>query len=358
MGFLFGAVPLLVLSLELLPSSPGVLQVCSRSLVLASCVIAVFSLGTLFFSSFKASLVQPFAGVRENVTALFHPLSYQARLEKLYENATKEAQLPSLSKIVDHKSVDVFGQEQCYAIFNNFEYRPRPVFQSYLAFNDTLTTLNENFYLSPATPDYVLFQLNAGDRVFPPLQDARLLRHLLLNFKKVADEKPFLLLEKNRSSPAKLKLLSEGMAGWDEHILLPTKSENLIWMEISVQPNWAGHMVETLYKPSKTRIAFWTETGKKPLTRSGAPPPMLAAGFIASPLLFQTEHVQNFLSGGKGIRPTSCSLEIPAEAKRFWNPTLNYRIYAVENEPAFKAEYQTSEANKFGTLPRGRFSHP
>jgi hypothetical protein len=337
MGFFFGVVPLMALSLELLPCSRPLARLCSRGLVLACCAIAVVTVQSLFSSSLKSSLAQPFAGLRENLKSLLQPSIAEHAQRELYEKARAAAQLPSLSERIGRSTVDVFGQ-QCYAIFNNMNYHARPVFQTYLAYNDRLASLNEQFYLSQNAPKYVLFRLNAADRKFPPLEDSHFLRHLLLNFSSSGAEAPFLLLESRTSDRAKLKLLRQGTAGLNERVHLPENKEGCIWLEVSIEPNWRGRLIQLFYKPGKTRIAFWAPDMKKALNRSGAPAPMLAAGFIASPLLLKTQDVRDFFDGASMIRPAAFSIELSPEFQRYWKPTFLFRIYSVEKQAQTRAQ--------------------
>jgi hypothetical protein len=184
----------------------------------------------------------------------------------------------------------------------------------------------------------VLFRLNAADRKFPPLEDSHFLRHLLLNFSPSGAEAPFLLLKSRTSHRAKLKLLRQGTAGLNERVHLPENKEGCIWLEVSIEPNWRGRLIQLLYKPGKTRIAFWAPDMKKALNRSGAPAPMLAAGFIASPLLLKTQDVRDFFDGASMIRPAAFSIELSPEFQRYWKPTFLFRIYSVEKQAQTRAE--------------------
>jgi hypothetical protein len=333
MGFFFGVLPVLVLSLELFPFSRRSMQLCSRGLALACCLLTVLTLKSLFFSSFGSSLLQPFAGLRGNLNALWRHADYERCQQELYTDAQKAADLPRVTQAIGPASLDVFGQRQCYAIFNKLNYHARPVFQSYLAFNQRLSSLNERFYLSPDAPRFVLFELSGSEHRFPPLEDARLLRHLLLNFRPVMTEKPFLLLESNSSIPAKLHLLHDDVAQFDERLALPMISEGLLWIEIRLEPSWQGRLRQIFLKPSTVRVAFWEKDAKSPLTRSQAPAPMLASGFVASPLLIKTQDVQQFLDASRSIRPFELSLELSPETKRYWKPAFRFKIYSVKKTP-------------------------
>jgi hypothetical protein len=86
-----------------------------------------------------------------------------------------------------------------------------------------------------------------------------------------------------------------------------------------------------LYKPAMVRLAAWREPGGKLLVRNRAPAAMLAAGFLANPLLLRTEEVRRFYEGGAVLRPGAYSVELLAQDERFWQATLRFRIYRVEN---------------------------
>ena len=57
---------------------------------------------------------------------------------------------------------------------------------------------------------------------------------------------------------------------------------------------------------------------------------MLAAGFLASPLLTQTKDIQEIYANGAAKRPRALSIEIlPGQAKQ-WRPKILCRIYKIE----------------------------
>jgi hypothetical protein len=211
-------------------------------------------------------------------------------------------------------------------------YRPRPVFQSYLAFNSHLMDLNQSFYLSREAPDYVLFHLAPIDHKFPPLEDAFLLRHLLINYEPMESEQQFVLLKKRSAIVPRLMLLGEGTAKLGERMELGGYGDVNLWIEIEVSPNWHGLIRELVSKPSKLRLTAW---GKKPgerLARSWAPTPMLSAGFIASPLLLRNEDLINAATGRAVIRPDAYSVQIDPGGADEWLQAIQYRVYRIENE--------------------------
>jgi hypothetical protein len=58
---------------------------------------------------------------------------------------------------------------------------------------------------------------------------------------------------------------------------------------------------------------------------------MLAAGFVASPMLANTDDTLNLYADSSVIRPYACSIELGADNQRFWLETIDYRIFKIEN---------------------------
>ena len=228
-------------------------------------------------------------------------------------------------------SVDVFGQFQSYALFNGMNYRPRPVFQSFVAYNRPLMRLNEAFYASKAAPEYVLFDLEPICYRFPPLEDGWVLRELLLNYEPVAMENSFLLLKTRAAQTPKLTLLGEGVVRQGEPIDLRAYGDSDIWMEVKLEPTWAGRIRQFFFQPARTRVAVWREPGKDRITKSLAPAPMLAAGFLASPLLLNNDDVLDLYTGNRITRPGAYSVEVTPGQGYFWQDTVRYRLYKIGN---------------------------
>lgn len=333
MGFCFGFVPMLALGLEVIPCEHHLFRRrAAQCLALACCLISLLTLESFFFSSIAGSLAQPFRGARENLSTLLKPGQYQKEMLAWLEEARRATQLPNLRERIKESTVDVFGQDQCYAVFNQLNYHPRPVFQSYMAYNEPLMKLNEQFYSGPTAPRFVLFGLNAIDRKFPPLEDARLLWHLLRNYRPLAAEGPFLLLQSNTTSSAASTLVREGSVRPGERIRW-TESENSeqdLWLEIELAPTWRGRIRQIMFKPPRIRIAFWSENSKAPLARMGAAAPMLAAGFLASPVLIRNEDVLAYYSGRPVVRPSACSLELEPGTEAFWQSSIRFRLFRGE----------------------------
>jgi len=261
-------------------------------------------------------------------------------MTEIIEARRREAQLPRLRRIIGRASADVFGQRQAYAMFNDLDYRPRPVFQSYAACNARLMRLNEQFYLSKAAPQYVLFQLVALDFKFPPLEDAWVLRDLLINYQPVSAEGLFLLFKaKAKSSePPRLRLLRQGVVGPGKPIDLREYGDADLWLEIDLSPTVTGRLRQLVYRPPTVRLAAWREPARELLVRHRAPASMLAAGFLASPLLLRNEDVLNLYDSNGCARPGAYSVELLPGEEQFWQGAIRFRIYKIENQVGRRVE--------------------
>jgi hypothetical protein len=58
---------------------------------------------------------------------------------------------------------------------------------------------------------------------------------------------------------------------------------------------------------------------------------MLAAGFIASPLLLNTKDVLDLYGGARIVRPSAYSVELTPGAECCWQKTINFRVYRIDD---------------------------
>src|SRR5262249_54447499 len=150
--------------------------------------------------------------------------------------------------------------------------------------------------------------LNAIDRKYPPLEDSRVFSYLLHNYRPIASEGPFILLQSNFCSRASLTLLRGGTAQPGEHIDLHGQNEKQLWMEIHIEPNLLGRARHFFLKSPKLRLALWPETAGRSLVKMVAPAPMLASGFLISPVFLNNSDVLSYYSNSPPIRPFTCSI--------------------------------------------------
>ncbi len=297
----------------------------------AGCLLLSLAGLQCFLPPLGKSWVRPFQAAAGNLQILANPGDYLRRAHTQLEVNRENARLPRLREIVGEEAVDVFGRRQAFALLNGWNYRPRPAPQGYAVSNARLMRLNEEFYRSARAPRWVLFELDALDRKLPPLEDALVLRHLLINYEPAARERGFLLLERRTAEKPALTLLREGAIGLGQPIDLRALAGKDLWLEVDIHPSWAGWLRQFLARAPVLRLAAWREPGGDLWVRKRAPASMLAGGFLLSPLLLRTEDVAQLYASASPRQPGACALEAAPGEDYLWSRELRYRVFEVAN---------------------------
>ena len=325
----FGFMAVFALLLRALPLANGRVRSFPYGLAGLASILAFTSL-QISLQPESLHLSRCFSQVGPNIKSLFHPVTYREQMNQALGQARRAMELPGVRTAVGPASVDVFGNYQTFAILNGLNYRPRPVFQSYSAYNAPLALLNEDFYLSGKAPQYVLATLEPIDQRFPPLEDSLLFRDLLINYDLRGIEGGFLLLHVRAHENPRLTLLSEATVRPGQQIALNSFGETNLWLQINVEPAPIGRLRQLLYQSPKPRLRFWSAATAKSPQEFCAPASMLAAGFVASPLLVNDEDLLALYAGKPVARPSAYSVELGSSAFA-WKSEIHFRIYKIEN---------------------------
>jgi hypothetical protein len=328
--FFLGFAPVLALVLGALPWTTLKRDHWTGQLAGACCLCATITLQSLLYPDFL-HLDRPFQQAAANAATLLWPAEYRAQMEYSLRLERQRAALPRLREMIGPASVDVFGNYQAYAVFNELNYRPRPVFQSYSAYSAPLMRLNERFYASSAAPEFVLAKLGSIDDRLPVLEDALAFRYLLRNYEPTGNEGGFLLLKSRSSVTPELTLLRQGTVRVGEPIELQSYGQSDIWLEIDLEPTAVGRLRQFCYQPSLVRLSVWDGSPARPTKRFRAPPSMMTAGFVASPLVLSNDCLLDLYAGKPVARPSAYSVEIAPSSRFLWRGTIPYRVYRIEN---------------------------
>jgi hypothetical protein len=328
--FFLMVLPMISLLLEALPASPVRWQWAGRAAALA-CTAGTFCVLFGMSHSFLTKTVKWSSEyVKDNLRAIFQPDAYAHEKIELQKVKVAKMQLPTASQAINHATVDVFGQDTILAIFNGWNYRPRPVIQSYAACGPQLMELDERFYLSTNAPEFVLLDLDAMDHRFPAVEDALALRAVLCNYQLVTNDNVYLVLHHVRNEPAKLKLIREGDVTWGARIELTNTTATNLWLELDAPPSLAGRARQFLYKPPEVMMSVWSGTNAKP-NNFRVPVSMLKAGFVASPVLLSPADVGHLYKGKELANATGVLLDYGQTGAWPWQSQIHYRLYTTEN---------------------------
>lgn len=277
--------------------------------------------------------------ILDNVSKMEHLLvgNYPAVFASLRSNmgspaATAVVGAPdsaSLKKIIGNKSVDVVNYRQLDVINAGFNYRPRPIIQSYVAYTPSLQDINLQHYYGKNRPEFVMLSMETIDGRFPTLDDAPLLFEILYNYHLVSRQGDFLVFkDSGLRLPMQRQLLFEKTIFEGETIDLQPFNSRPLLAEIDF-PKTTGWMLSNLvYAPPLMGILV-VSGNKEKLYR--LPSNMTRKGFILNPLLCNNEAVENFVRNSDPITLDKMKIVRFNGEKKHSLGKLIIRIYSLEN---------------------------
>ncbi len=241
--------------------------------------------------------------------------------------------MPAVRSIVGEDPIDMIGNEQAYLLFNRFNYRPRPVFQSYLPYTGRLLQLNEEFLRSPRAPEFILQKMDTIDFRLPALEDSLATRYLYYHYRFVLEEKGMLLWRRAAPDPAldEKKPIESRRVDFGESVPVPDQGENAIWTEIVIRPSLLGRLRAFLYKAPILTMAVTDAGGFKNNYRIIRE--MAGEGFLFYPHFTSGYNVQRYMSGDPAPRASTFSLDLPPAQRKYFRPDIEVRFHELPPLP-------------------------
>jgi hypothetical protein len=261
------------------------------------------------------------------------------RLHATYEERWKRDQsrfnMPRVTREVGSASLDVLGYQQGIALFNDFHYTPRPIFQSHSTHTPRLIQANVDFFKSKSAPEYVLQRYQTIDHRFPSLDEARVLNVIFANYRFLFAENGYLLWKKKGNSTTNIsfspKLYRAEKIRFNERIELDELRHGNVWVTLKYEPSFLGMIRALLYKPPPVRITVFdgdTTLGVFNLAR-----PMVEDGFLLNPLIENQFDLLRFIGGEPGKQITSLSIDIDASDQKFYRTPVELRLCSLPSLP-------------------------
>lgn len=175
-----------------------------------------------------------------------------------YEHASKRVLPEHIKKTIVNASVDIIPWEISLPILNKLNYHPRPVIQSYQAYNETLDKLNEAVYDWEDAPEYVMYNTNSIDQHYNFFDDTHLKKALYSHYD-ITDtfmcNKEEIVLFRKISMRKQLnfvKIASEERALHDT-IHIPSSNYPLM-VKIKIKYSWFGEFQKVLLRTPYSEI--------------------------------------------------------------------------------------------------------
>ena len=181
-------------------------------------------------------------------------------------------------------TVDVYPVQQSLMFAYGYDFRPRPVFQSYMAYTPALGRINADALGAPGAPEWILFLPISIDGRFPALDDAASWPELMSRYAPVGRAGSFALLRRrSQPLPWTLEPLDSLQASTDTAIPVPPSSDGPIWARIDVQETAGDALAATLLAAPLVSLDITLADGRQ--WRYRLVPRVARAGFVLSPLV-------------------------------------------------------------------------
>jgi hypothetical protein len=322
---------------EALTFEPGPVLRAARSLQITGALVAAVLFQLFFEQFFQLSLHQTVGALIHNPADLLDPPAYNRECAATLAAEEKRYTLTGVSKILTNAPMDMYGCNQEFALYNHWNFHPRPVFQNYSVYSPGLSAINERFFSSASAPECVTFLTYIVDDRFPPLEDPLILRQLLINYDFAGYAEPMLVLRRARSEAPRLTLLKEGRIKPGASISTVEYGKTNLWLEIELKPGLPGKLAQFFFKLPPPQLQVKTNN-LSPAAVYNAPAPMLASGFLASPLIREVRDATNFFTGQPVVRPAEYSVTLRPGHAWLWQDEVHYRIYGIQNQTGRREE--------------------
>lgn len=259
------------------------------------------------------------------------------------------ADLYHTREIVGKSTIDILGVEQNVALFNRFNYAPRPVMQSYSTFNPFLAQLNGDYYASDRAPDFVLVKIQTVDGRLPIMDDSIAMMLVVYRYEFVRTEKGFLLWKKNPGpfDAAKFapKLIHADTLAVDQPLDLKPFAAQALWLKLDLKPSLLGVLRAFFYKPPSVLLNVKDVGGNS--RDFLMPVPMARSGFLINPFIDDPSSYMEFAASRSKRHVNSVTVKIAPSDRKYFADTVAYELSALPDPTSGEKYFASSYAAMF-----------
>lgn len=202
----------------------------------------------------------------------YYPFSFVGRLHVL-KNYVKEAidghhftnkpNLPSeIREMIGKQTVDVVPTEISLVYFNQLNYNPRPVIQSYQAYNEYLDLKNRAKYLSNNRPDWIIYQVGTLDNKYAWGEETQTLLAMIQGYHLEKEWKNYLFLKKN-TQIKKITLVKRVKQEAYTNSIIPidtTQNKQLLHLiKIDTKLNLYGKFLKIIFQAPELSLTMYAQ---------------------------------------------------------------------------------------------------
>ena len=216
-------------------------------------------------------------------------------------------------------STDIYSYDQTNLLVTSNHWAPRPVFQSYAAYDEALIARNASHLIGEGAPDNVLFSVQTIDGRLPSMDDGASWPLLISHYKATDIDGDFLLFRR-RAKPAAETVITRtnARAHLGESVVVP-RSSRLTYASFEINPTLKGRAMAALLRNDALQIILTLNDGRTISHR--IVPRMARSEFLLSPLVENTGDLAGLLGVYDDVRVanvTSFIIDMPHSNDGGW----------------------------------------
>lgn len=282
-------------------------------------------------------------GIAPAINSLFQPKDVALEYAGLWRAQVRQVELPRTKTRVGTSRVDVLMHEQAVAVYNDLNFKPRPVFQGYGAYTPALSRLNEAAILDPATaPEYLLTKLQSIDSRLPTGDDPLSVLAALRGYLPVDREAGYLVMQRAGWPIAPIQAPPSDqwkIASMGADLVLPEGGQpQLLYFDI--QMNFWGKLRTALLREPAIHVEMELDDGTSQTHRLVRR--LGQVGLLISPLLLSSDEYLQWHAGFAERRVKSLRLVAEESEVGLFDQKMTFALVPVEL-PRRRAEQLPAE---------------
>jgi hypothetical protein len=248
-----------------------------------------------------------------------------------YDQLSKETLSENIKREIGTSTVDIIPWEASVLILNKLNYNPRPVIQSYQAYNQTLDEINAENYNSTAAPEYVIYGTNSIDRHYHFFDDTQLKEALYKNYYMIDTfncnkEEMILFKRKKISLPIDFVKASSGEKNIEEVMNIPGVKYPLM-IKIKLKYSLIGELQKLMLRAPYSEILITQQRGT--IDTFQVATSILAGGVFIDHFINNREDAIDYFKGTTGERNRVKSIQIKTGNDVCWQNKWQYELYEL-----------------------------
>lgn len=266
-----------------------------------------------------------------------HPRRTRDEVLEESRNFVHETDLPGIRERVGRDTVDLFGNTQGVLHRNELAWKPRPAFQSYVAYTKDLLRRNAEFLAGADAPRWLLFQFETVDQHLPQMDDTLAVQVIARAWRPVYEEGGYLLLEKRDDATEALAHASERTtqiaktARFGEWVELGDLDGRCHLLRATFRPTLLETLGTAAYRATSIRMQIEDSERRKGDFR--VVPAMLAEGVLVDPFMIGNAEWLRWFEGGDcaHVRRLRFTTEEPGDVGRLLEDAIELEVVRADD---------------------------